>query len=64
MLPGEYTFNTAALETMTVVTGCLTVKLPGSDDFVDYHAGTAFDVPGDSVRPQVATPTAYFCRFH
>lgn len=65
MLPGEYTFNTAAPETMTVVTGCLTVKLPGSDDFVDYHAGTAFDVPGDSAFDlQVATPTAYLCRFH
>ncbi|MEM8597837.1 MAG: pyrimidine/purine nucleoside phosphorylase [Pseudomonadota bacterium] len=48
MLPCEYTFNTAAPETMTVVTGCLTAMLPGSEAFVDYPAGQSFEVPGDS----------------
>ena len=64
MLPGEYTFNTAAPETMTVVTGCLTAKLPGSEAFVDYPAGQSFEVPGDGAFDlKVATPTAYLCRF-
>ena len=65
MLPGQYTFNTAAPETMTVVTGCLTVKLSGSESFVDHAAGTSFEVPGDSAFDlKVQTPTAYLCRFH
>ena len=64
MLPGEYTFNTAAPETMTVVTGRLTAKLPGGAGFVDYAAGASFEVPGDSAfELKVATPPAYLCRF-
>ena len=64
MLPGAYTFNTAAPETMSVVTGRLTAKLPGSERFVDYDAGASFEVPGDSAfELKVATPTAYLCRF-
>lgn len=65
MLPGEYTFNTAAPETMSVITGRLTVKLPECDVFVDIDAGASFDVPGDSAfELKVGTPTAYLCRFH
>jgi len=65
MLPGQYTFNTAAAETMSVITGRLTAKLPDSESFVDYDAGTSFDVPGDSAfELKVAEPTAYLCRFH
>ncbi len=65
MLPGEYTFNTAAPETMTVITGRLTVKLPGDEAFFDYDAPASFEVPGDSAFAlKVATPTAYLCRFH
>lgn len=65
MLPGEYTFNTAAPETMSVITGCLMVKLPGRDTFAQYPAGYRFEVPGDSAFDlKVDTPTAYLCRFH
>ncbi len=65
MLPGTYTFNTDAPETMTVVSGRLTVKLAGQTTFTDYDAGSAFEVPAKSAFDlQVATPTAYLCRFH
>ncbi len=30
MAPGEYEFGTSQKETMTVVSGALTIKLPGS----------------------------------
>ena len=33
---------------MTVVSGELVVKLPGSDDWKAFGAGTSFDVPGSS----------------
>lgn len=32
MAPGDYKFGTTEHETMTVVSGALTVKLPGRDD--------------------------------
>lgn len=65
MLAGAYTFNTAAPETMTVITGTLAVKLPGAADFVDYDAGDSFEVPGDSAfELSVQAPTSYLCRFH
>lgn len=64
MLPGEYTFNTAAPETMSVVTGKLIAKLPGQDQYAEFGAGKSFEVPGDSSFDlRVKTPTAYLCRF-
>ena len=39
MAPGEYEFGTSTVEIMSVVSGALTVKLPGSDDWNDYKAG-------------------------
>ncbi|MBD1577660.1 MULTISPECIES: pyrimidine/purine nucleoside phosphorylase [Vibrio] len=64
MAAGEYTFGTAAPEKMTVVKGALTVKLPGTEAWVTYEAGQAFDVIGDSSFDlRVATPTAYLCEY-
>ncbi|WP_434357327.1 pyrimidine/purine nucleoside phosphorylase [Parasalinivibrio latis] len=64
MAPGEYTFGTAAPERMTVVKGALTVKLPGSTEWVTFNAGEAFNVPGDSSFDlQVETATAYLCEY-
>ncbi|EJK51686.1 hypothetical protein THAOC_29120, partial [Thalassiosira oceanica] len=45
---GAYHFGTAAAERMTVVSGMLTAKLVGSDEWVNYPAGTAFEVPANS----------------
>ncbi|MFE0465510.1 pyrimidine/purine nucleoside phosphorylase [Kitasatospora sp. NPDC058965] len=64
MAPGEYAFDTAAPETMHVVSGALTVRLPGSDTWETFAAGTRFDVPGDSVfHLKVAGDTAYLCEY-
>ena len=64
MAPGEYHFGTAAPERMNVVHGELVVKLPGSDDWQAFAAGTAFDVPGDSgFDLRVSVPTAYLCEY-
>jgi uncharacterized protein YaiE (UPF0345 family) len=49
---------------MTVVQGELVVRLPGSDDWQAFGAGTAFEVPGASgFDLQVAAPTAYLCEY-
>lgn len=64
MQPGEYTFDTSQKETMTVVSGHLTVKLPGSDDWVEYSAGEQFVIAaGASFHLKVAGDTAYLCTY-
>lgn len=64
MAVGEYTFGTAAPEKMTVVKGALTVKLPGSEEWITYEAGQAFNVVGDSSFDlKVTTSTAYLCEY-
>jgi uncharacterized protein YaiE (UPF0345 family) len=62
--PGVYHFNTQAPERMTVVSGMLRAKLKDSA-WVDYPAGTAFEVPANSGfdAEAVGGPAAYLCEF-
>ncbi|MFD7734856.1 pyrimidine/purine nucleoside phosphorylase [Kitasatospora phosalacinea] len=64
MAPGEYEFGTAAPEVMHVVSGALTVKLPGTEEWRTFSAGEHFSVPGDSkFQLQVSIDTAYLCEY-
>jgi len=64
MAPGDYEFGTSQNEVMTVISGALTVKLPGSDDFVTYEAGKSFDVAANQkFLVKVANDTAYLCTY-
>ena len=64
MSVGEYEFGTSQLEIMTVVSGALTVQLPGADDWQTYSAGTQFTVPADSsFKVRVEVETAYLCEY-
>ena len=64
MAIGEYTFGTSEKETMTVVSGLLTVKLPGSDDWVNFKTGESFIVEANqSFDLKVTTQTAYLCTY-
>lgn len=64
MAVGEYTFGTSQHETMTVVSGALTVKLPGSEAWVTFNAGERFEVDANqSFDLKVAEPTAYLCQY-
>lgn len=64
MAPGEYTFSTSQKEVMTVVSGALTVLLPGSSDWQVFEAGSAFDVPANaSFQLKVVIDTAYLCTY-
>lgn len=65
MAPGEYEFGTSQLEIMHVVAGALTVKLPGSEDWVEYASGSKFQVPANSkFQLKVSVDTAYLCEYH
>ncbi|RXJ72359.1 hypothetical protein CS022_16155 [Veronia nyctiphanis] len=61
---GEYTFDTAAPERMTVVAGEMTVKLPGNTEWQTFSTGDKFEVPGESsFKLQIAQPAAYRCDY-
>ncbi|MBQ0760817.1 MAG: pyrimidine/purine nucleoside phosphorylase [Gammaproteobacteria bacterium] len=62
MAAGEYRFGTEAAERMEVISGALTVLLPGQTEWETFAAGQGFDVPGNShFDLQVAVSTAYLC---
>ncbi len=64
MAPGEYEFGASEKETMTVVSGTLTVKLPDSDDWGTFEHGDSFIVEaGKSFQLQVEVDTAYLCTY-
>lgn len=61
---GEYTFGTDAYEYMTVVSGALTVKLPGATDWKTFNAGETFEVEANtSFDVKVTVQTAYLCLY-
>lgn len=64
MVPGEYTFGTEKREYMTVVSGALTVKLPGEEDWKEFSEGETFIVEANqSFDLKVAIDTAYLCKY-
>ena len=64
MAPGEYEFGTAQREIMHVVSGALTVKLPDSDNWETFSAGSQFNVPANAkFQLKVAVDTAYLCEY-
>lgn len=64
MMPGEYGFNTGAAEIMEILSGELTVLLPGSAEWVAVKGGEAFEVPENaSFKMKVTAVTDYCCSF-
>jgi len=64
MAVGDYTFGTDCRETMTVVSGTLTVKLPEQNDWQTFSEGESFVVEANQrFDLQVKTDTAYLCTY-
>jgi len=64
MASGEYEFATNEKETMTVISGTLTVKLPDQDGWQDYNDGDSFIVEANkSFLLKVNIETAYLCKY-
>jgi uncharacterized protein YaiE (UPF0345 family) len=62
--PGEYEFGTSKRETMTVLSGALTVLLPGMQDWMTYGSGEFFEVAGQaSFQARTDVDTAYLCTY-
>jgi uncharacterized protein YaiE (UPF0345 family) len=64
MAVGEYEFGTSQKETMTVISGALTVKLPASDSWNTFAAGEHFIVEANKkFQVKVGIETAYLCTY-
>jgi len=64
MAPGEYEFGTSTVEYVTVVSGVMTVKLPGETMFKDYKPFDTFRVPKDAkFQLKIVVESAYLCLY-
>jgi uncharacterized protein YaiE (UPF0345 family) len=64
MAVGEYEFGTSSVEYMTVTSGKLTVKLPGSSEWKDYKPFETFIVEKDKkFQLIVKEETSYLCLY-
>jgi uncharacterized protein YaiE (UPF0345 family) len=64
MLPGEYTFNTAAAELMEITAGELELLLPDTEQWQRIKGGESFNVPANAkFTVKVSLPTDYICSF-
>jgi uncharacterized protein YaiE (UPF0345 family) len=64
MVPGEYEFGTSTREIITVISGTLAVKLPGSDTWKDFGAGETFVIETNRrFQLRIAADAAYLCLY-
>ena len=64
MNAGDYEFGTSTHETMIIVEGEMTVKLPEKLEWVTYKAGEAFEVDANKkFQVKVSAQTSYLCQY-
>ena len=64
MAPGRYDFGTSQKETMTVVSGALTIQFPNSDEWTTFTQGQSFEVDANvTFGVKVERETAYLCTY-
>ncbi|MER2493537.1 pyrimidine/purine nucleoside phosphorylase [Catenovulum sediminis] len=64
MAAGDYEFGTNQNEVMTVVSGALTVLLPGQADWQTFKSGQSFEIAANqSFKVKVEQDTAYLCTY-
>jgi len=64
MAQGDYEFGTSQKEYMSVISGHLTVKLPGSDSWTSFKAGETFTVEAkQTFQVKAETESSYLCLY-
>lgn len=62
MEAGSYEFGTATPETMKVLSGTMSVKLPGESAYRDYAEGAVFHVAAnETFHLRMSAQAAYLC---
>ena len=64
MNPGDYEFGTSQHETMRVIEGEMTVKLPNATEWATYKAGDAYEIDANKkFQVKVSVQTSYLCQY-
>ncbi|WP_157208666.1 pyrimidine/purine nucleoside phosphorylase [Mariniflexile maritimum] len=64
MNPGSYEFGTSQHETMRVIEGEMTVKLPNATDWKTFKAGEAYEIDANKkFQVKVTVQTSYLCQY-
>lgn len=64
MEPGNYEFGTSTHETMVVIEGEMTVKLPEASEWKIYKAGESYEIDANKkFQVKVSIQTAYLCQY-
>ena len=64
MAAGEYEFGTSQFETMTVVSGAMTVLLPDAVEWKTFQSGESFTVAANQkFKLKLQGDTAYLCTY-
>lgn len=64
MMPGDYEFGTDKKEIMEILSGKLTIQLPGSDEWIAIDGAYTFEVPAkSSFKLKIETVTDYCCSY-
>lgn len=64
MAAGEYQFSTDKKETMTVLSGAISIKQPNADDWETFNVGESFIVEASQTfGVKVSKDAAYICTY-
>jgi len=64
MEPGNYEFGTSKHETMFVIEGDMTVKLPDASEWKTYTSGESYQIEADKTfKVKVTGQTSYLCQY-
>jgi purine/pyrimidine-nucleoside phosphorylase len=64
MAKGEYEFGTSTVEIMTVISGMISVQMPGSNEWKEYKKFESFVVNKDvKFKVKVEEDTPYLCLY-
>ena len=64
MAAGDYEFGTSTIEHMTLISGCMSVKLPGEDSWREININETFIVEADvKFQVKIAEECAYLCLY-
>lgn len=64
MAKGDYEFGTSSIEHMTLISGQMTVKLPGEDDWREIAINETFIVDANtSFQVRIGCDSAYLCLY-
>lgn len=64
MEAGEYDFRTSTHETMKVIEGEMTVKLPNSKEWKTFKTGEAYEIDAnEKFQVKISEQTSYLCQY-